>query len=267
MTQRHSDRQSPEDLLPQLDLEEHLRDPGIKQRFVTAMFEVVAPRYDRFTRAFSFGMDQGWKRQLLAELDGKVQGNATVLDLASGTGDLTLGAAARMPRSRALGFDVSRRMAMAAERRRRAVGSDRVHFTVAHMQRLPLRDASIDAVTVGYGIRNAPDHGAALDEIARVLRPGGLLAVLDFYRPRNRLWRSLYLSYLRAMGSLYGWLWHRQGVAYGYIAPSIEHYVSWQEFTAALEQRGFVVERVHRKLLGGIGIHVACRENSAGGMA
>jgi demethylmenaquinone methyltransferase/2-methoxy-6-polyprenyl-1,4-benzoquinol methylase len=257
----------PEELLPQLDLEEHLRDPGIKQRFVTAMFEVVAPRYDRFTRAFSFGMDRGWKRQLLAELDGKVQGNATVLDLASGTGDLALGATMRLPQARALGLDVSRRMVKAAVQRTCDVGNDRVRFSVAHMPHLPVRDTAVDAVTVGYGIRNAPDHGAALDEIARVLRPDGLLLVLDFYRPRNRLWRSLYLWYLRVAGSLYGWLWHRQAVAYGYIAPSIEHYISWQDFSAALEQRGFVVERVSRKLFGGIGIHVACKAESGGGMA
>jgi demethylmenaquinone methyltransferase/2-methoxy-6-polyprenyl-1,4-benzoquinol methylase len=241
----------PEELLPQLDLEEHLRDPGIKQRFVTAMFEVVAPRYDRFTRAFSFGMDRGWKRQLLAELDGKVQGNATVLDLASGTGDLALGATMRLPQARALGLDVSRRMVKAAVQRTSDAGSDRVRFSVAHMLHLPVRDTAVDAVTVGY----------------RVLRPGGLLLVLDFYRPRNGLWRSLYLGYLRAAGSLYGWLWHRQAVAYGYIAPSIEHYISWQDFSAALEQRGFVVERVSRKLFGGIGIHVACKAESGGGMA
>lgn len=265
MTERRPDQPLPEDLLPQLDLEEHLGDTGIKQRFVTALFEVVAPRYDRFTRAFSFGMDQGWKRQLLGELDGKVEGNPTVLDLASGTGDLALGAATHLPHARALGLDVSLRMAEAAERRRRDLGSDRVRFSVAHMLELPVRNATVDAVTVGYGIRNAPDHGAALDEIARVLRPGGLLLVLDFYRPRNRLWRSLYLWYLRVVGSLYGWLWHRQAVAYGYIAPSIEHYLSWQDLSEALEQRGFVVERVRRKLFGGIAIHVARRATPDGG--
>jgi demethylmenaquinone methyltransferase/2-methoxy-6-polyprenyl-1,4-benzoquinol methylase len=133
------------------------------------------------------------------------------------------------------------------------------------MLQLPVRDAAVDAVTVGYGIRNAPDHGAALDEIGRVLRPGGLLLILDFYRPRNRLWRTLYLRYLAVAGRLYGWLWHRQSVAYGYVAPSIEHYLSWQDLSAALEDRGFVVKRVHRKLFGGIAIHVARMAASMGG--
>jgi demethylmenaquinone methyltransferase/2-methoxy-6-polyprenyl-1,4-benzoquinol methylase len=172
MTERRPNQPLPEDLLPQLDLEEHLRDPGMKQRFVTTMFDVVAPKYDRFTRAFSFGMDRGWKRQLLGELAREVQGNTTVLDLASGTGDLALGAAARLPRVRALGVDVSHRMLATAEQRRRSLAEHRAHFSAGQMLQLPLRDAAVDAVTVGYGIRNAPDHGAALDEIGRVLRPG-----------------------------------------------------------------------------------------------
>ena len=265
MIERRPDQPLPEELLPQLDLEEHLREPGIKQRFVTTMFEVVAPKYDRFTRAFSFGMDRGWKRQLLGELARELKGSTTVLDLASGTGDLALGATAHLPHARVLGVDVSHRMVAAAEHRRRKLGEDRAHFSVGQMLQLPVRDTTVDAVTVGYGIRNAPDHGAALDEIGRVLQPGGLLLVLDFYRPRNRLWRTLYLRYLEGVGRLYGWLWHRQSVAYGYIAPSIEHYLSWQDLSAALEHRGFVVERVHRKLFGGIGIHVARKAASTGG--
>ena len=257
----------PEELLPELDLKAHLRDPRIKQRFVTTMFEVIAPRYDRFTRAFSFGMDRGWKRQLLSELADHAERNTTVLDLASGTGDLALGASARLPRARVLGIDVSRRMAAAADHRRRNLADGRAHFAVGHMLRLPVRDAAADSVTVGYGIRNAPDWAEALDEIQRVLRPGGQLLVLDFYRPRTRVWRFLYLTYLALAGRLYGWLWHRQPVAYGYIAPSIEHYLSWQEFSAALESRGFAVGRVHRKLLGGIALHVARKTANGQGTA
>jgi demethylmenaquinone methyltransferase/2-methoxy-6-polyprenyl-1,4-benzoquinol methylase len=252
------DALSPEEALPGLDLEQHLRDPAIKQRFVTTMFEVIAPRYDRFTRVFSYGMDRGWKRTLLAELANGLRPGSLVLDLACGTGDLTLGAATTTARPRVLGVDISHRMVAAARRRRGEPDvSDGVWLAAGHMPTLALRDGSVDAVTAGYALRNAPDYRAVLDEIKRVLKQGGRLLTLDFYRPQTPVWRRLFLGYLRLSGNLFGWLWHRQPVAYGYIASSIEHFVSWQEFSRALERRGFAVERVHRRLLGGICIHAA----------
>jgi demethylmenaquinone methyltransferase/2-methoxy-6-polyprenyl-1,4-benzoquinol methylase len=90
-----------------------------------------------------------------------------------------------------------------------------------------------------------------------VLKPGGVLATLDFYRPQSRWWRALFLAYLRAAGNWVGWLWHRQPVVYGYIAASIEHFVSWQRFSTALEAHGLRVEAERTKLLGGIALHVA----------
>jgi len=250
------DRRDPDEVLRRLDLDEHVRDPGIKQRFVTAMFEVIAPRYDRFTRAFSCGMDRGWKRALLDEAARELTPGTVVLDLACGTGDLAFGVAHRAPQARIVGIDISRRMLSAAAAR--APGrADRPGFSAGHMPQLPLRDGSVGLVTAGYAVRNAPHAGAALDEIARVLTPGGRLLTLDFYRPRNPVWRRLYLWYLKRAGNLIGRLWHRQAQVYGYIAPSIDHYMSWQDFSAELERRGLVVERVRRKLLGGICIHEA----------
>ena len=250
---------APEELLPQLDLEEHLGDPRIRQRFVTTMFEVIAPRYDRFTRAFSYGMDRGWKRTLLDDLARTLSPGDLVLDVACGTGDLSFGAAERVPGVRVIGVDVSRRMITRAERSRHSRDLPDVRFAAGHMLGIPLRDSSVDAITAGYALRNAPDFRQALDELARVLEPGGRLFALDFYRPRNLLWRRLFIGYLRIAGSLYGWLWHRQPVAYGYIASSLEHYVSWQDFAAALEQRGLTVERVRRRLFGGVCIHEASK--------
>ncbi len=248
----------PERLLAALDLEEHLRDPRRKQRFVTAMFEVVSRSYDRFTRAFSYGMDVGWKRELLAEARARVPAGARVVDLACGTGDLAFGVEDWIAQSTVLGIDVSRRMVALA--RTRADGASRVRFLVGDLTRLPAPDHWADAITVGYGIRNAPHHQLAVEEIARVLRPGGWLFTLDFFRPEQALWRGLFLTYLRLAGNLFGWIWHRRPVAYGYIAPSIRHFISWQAFRRVLQNRGFTVHAVRRKLLGGVCLHVAQRE-------
>lgn len=245
--------------LDDLDLDAHLRDPALKRRFVARMFDLVAPRYDRFTRMFSFGMDVTWKAELIRLLRRATAPDAAVLDLACGTGDLTRAAAVLVPRGRVTGVDVSPRMIAAARRRAIPSGAGRVRFVVADMLRLPWGDASVEAVTVGYGIRNAPDARRAVDEIARVLRPGGIVAALDFFLPQSLPWRRLYLSYLAAAGRAYGWLWHRSPVVYGYIAHSLEHFMTAATMTRLLTDRGFVVRTVREILGGGIGIHVAER--------
>lgn len=246
--------------LGDMELERHLDDPALRQRFVTTMFDIVAPRYDRFTRVFSFGMDAGWKRELLRWLASVASRDARVLDLACGTGDLAFAAARTLPDAEVLGLDVSARMIDGAEARRRDAAGDlaaRVSFGVGDMLALPRPDASADVVTVGYGLRNVPDAARALGEIARVLRPGGVLLVLDFYRPEPSLWRALYLGYLRAAGNLVGWLWHREPVVYGYIAASIDRWVSAAAFSGMLAGTGLAVEGERHKLLGGIALHLA----------
>jgi demethylmenaquinone methyltransferase/2-methoxy-6-polyprenyl-1,4-benzoquinol methylase len=241
--------------LADLDLDEHLRDPAIKQRYVSAMFDVVAQRYDRFTRMFSYGMDAGWKRRLLEPLSGRTD-IAVAVDLACGSGDLAFGVALRVPAARVVAFDVSRPMVRLAAHRDTQRS---VHVGAADMTSVPVGTGAADLVTIGYGVRNAPTPDAALAEAARLLRPGGTLLVLDFYRPRSRLWRALFLGYLRLAGNAVGWLWHRVPAVYGYIAPSVRDYLTVDDFSDALQTHGFDVLHVRRKLFGGIALHTARR--------
>lgn len=234
-------------------LERYLSDPALKQQFVTPMFDIIAPRYDQFTRVFSFGLDRRWKDQLLAELSPFVGENTRALDLACGTGDLACALAARG--AHVVGIDASARMIDAA--RQRTDRSQSLEFVVGDMTALDVPDASVDVVTAGYALRNVPDYTRALREIRRVLRPGGRLLTLDFYRPENAVWRRAFLAYLSVAGNTVGWLWHREPVVYGYIARSIDHYVSVTGFNAALTESGFTIERVSRRLNGGIAVHHA----------
>ena len=243
--------------LRDLDLTRHLADRAIKQRFVTPMFDLIAPRYDTFTRVFSYGMDARWKRVLVAEVAARAPREATALDLACGTGDLAFATARSVAGSRVMGIDASARMIDLA--RARATGDGAPQFHVGDISALGVASASVDAITAGYGYRNVPDHRAALGEAARVLRPGGVLVTLDFYRPDAALWRALFLGYLRVAGNVVGWLWHREPVAYGYIAPSIDAFVSWREFGNDLVAAGFAVVLVRRFMFGGVAIHVAVR--------
>jgi demethylmenaquinone methyltransferase / 2-methoxy-6-polyprenyl-1,4-benzoquinol methylase len=248
---------SPQPTLRHLDLEEHLDDPAKKQRYVTAMFDIIAPKYDGFTRAFSFGMDQAWKRELLGAVRSRVPPDGVALDLASGTGDLSLAVSRLLPRGRVTGIDLSPEMVKVAKRRAEESHADNVAFELGDLTALGVPDASVDLVTIGYGLRNVPDFRAAIRQIARVLKRGGILANLDFARPGNALWRSLYLNYLSVTGNLAGWWIHGEGAVYGYIARSIEKFVSWPELSKAIEESGLEVLTASPKLLGGVCLHVA----------
>lgn len=244
---------SPSDLNRQ-DVDAVVRDASRKQAFVTPMFEHVAPRYDDFTRLFSFGMDRRWKDTLIAlavarGLEGRVA------DLACGTGDLGLRVLAARPNARMVGIDAAARMVELARARSNGCAT----FDVGDLSATGLATGSMDAVTAGYAYRNVASLDDALAETARILRPGGVLATLDFYRPESLLWRRLFLSYLRTAGNLVGWWWHRAPVIYGYIAASIDAWVSIPAFERRLAQHGFEVLERRRHLGGGVAIHVARR--------
>jgi demethylmenaquinone methyltransferase / 2-methoxy-6-polyprenyl-1,4-benzoquinol methylase len=250
--------------LGNLDVEAYLSDPVRKQQFVTPMFDVIAPRYDAFTRLFSFGMDARWKRGVLRAAMSAAAHHTDALDLACGTGDFVLALASAIPGLRITGIDASPRMIAHAEFRTQsstlsANARDRMSVRVGDMMRLDVADASVDLITSGYGVRNVPEPQTAVREMARVLRTGGALITLDFYRPQFALWRTLLLGYLRLAGNAVGWWWHRDPVIYGYISRSIDHFMSWQQFSVLLEQEGFVVQRVERHLGGGIAMHVATK--------
>jgi demethylmenaquinone methyltransferase / 2-methoxy-6-polyprenyl-1,4-benzoquinol methylase len=261
--------------LGRLDVDALLADPTRKQSFVTPMFDVIAPRYDAFTRLFSFGMDAGWKRRVVHAVMERVSAatartssepTTVVLDLACGTGDLAIGMARVLtsPKAtvRVLGIDASAQMTRFARARLHGPDGDVAH-TVAvatgDMVALPIGDAAVDVITAGYGVRNAPDPVLAIREAARVLRMGGWYVTLDFYRPVVSPWRALFLWYLTVAGNLVGWTWHRSPVVYGYIARSIDHFMSWQAFSQALNDNGFKVRSVTRWLGGGVALHVAER--------
>ncbi len=253
---------SPEGKLGSLDVDAYLADPSRKQAFVTPMFDIIAPRYDAFTRLFSLGMDAGWKRRAIAAAIVVAPMARRMLDVASGTGDVAAQLARAVPQATVMALDASPRMIEMARERLRTIDADvsaRVTPIVGDMMALPQERASIDVVSASYGVRNVPDPAQGVREMARVLRPGGTLVTLDFYRPGFAPWRALFLWYLSVAGHLMGWLWHRDPIVYGYIAHSIRDFMTAHEFSALLRREGFDVVSVRRSLFGGIAQHVARR--------
>src|SRR5262249_41378612 len=129
-------------------LERHLSDPSLKQQFVTPMFDIIASRYDQFTRLFSFGQDRRWKSQLLSQLDPYLSSTTRALDLACGTGDIAFALAAKG--AHVTGIDASTRMIDEAKQRN---GSNNTTFVVGDLTSLEMPDASVDVVTAGYALR------------------------------------------------------------------------------------------------------------------
>ena len=245
--------------LRELDLEQHLRDPALRQSFVTPMFDLIAPRYDRFTRVFSFGMDQGWKAGLVQAAAGSIVTGGVVCDIATGTGDLAFSLSAARPDLAIAATDISTEMLALAMMRRTQSPTAMVSVAAGDIGTLPFPPASLDAVTASYALRNTPDWRASIAELSRVIRPGGHLFTLDFFLPESRVWRSAFLGWLGVAGRAVGWLWHREPVAYGYIAASIRHFTTADGFTAVLRDHGFDVCRTDQRLGGGIALHHAVR--------
>ena len=215
------------------------------------LFSRIADRYDLITVVLSYGQDHRWKRQLIGMA--RLKREAQVLDLATGTGDLAFLAAATA--KNVVGLDITKRMLELATAKR-AEGSG-PRFLQGDMLALPFQSGSFDVVTTGYGIRNVPELAPALDEIARVLRPGGRFLSLDFDRPGNRVVRGVYFTYLTVVGSILGVLLHGDPDTYRYIPQSLRTYPGSREVGQMLNSRGFDQLEIVPVLGGFLAMHVA----------
>jgi demethylmenaquinone methyltransferase/2-methoxy-6-polyprenyl-1,4-benzoquinol methylase len=153
-----------------------------------------------------------------------------------------------------VGLDITPRM---IELAREKIGERRaaLRFLVGDMVALPFTSGSFDIVTTGYGLRNVPDLQAAIDEILRVLKPGGQALSLDFNRPSNPAVRAVYLVYLTIVGGTLGWILHRDPDTYRYIPASIRNYPGAEAVARLMETRGFARVRYYRVLGGLMAIH------------
>jgi demethylmenaquinone methyltransferase/2-methoxy-6-polyprenyl-1,4-benzoquinol methylase len=232
-----------------MSLKDAFATPAAKRAHVRQLFAAIADRYDLLTRVLSFGQDRRWKARLVREA--RISASDVVLDLACGTGDIAL-AIADIGAEQVIGLDLTRHMLEIAARK-----AGPVCYVAGDMNAIPIRSASVDLVTTGYGLRNVPDLDAAIAEIARVLGPGGRFLSLDFNRPDSAILRTAYYAYLWIAGSILGWILHRDAETYRYIPASIDRYPGAAGVARRLVAHGFTDVRVVPLLGGLMSLHVA----------
>ena len=219
----------------------------LEPEVVRGMFDRIAPVYDVMNRVMTAGLDRRWRRLAAAEV---VWPGDRVLDACCGTGDLAVEAERRG--GRVVGLDFSERM---LERARKKSGA--IEWVRGDALALPFEDGTFDAATVGFGVRNLADLEGGLRELARVLRPGGKLAVLEITRPRGLI-KPFFQLWLDVLVPLAGRVLPG-GKAYTYLPASVRRFPGPDDLSTLLERAGF--EGVRYRLLGGgsVALHVGTR--------
>ena len=198
---------------------------------VRAMFDRVAPTYDLLNRVMSLRIDQAWRRRLLRELAPRA--GEAMLDLCAGTMDVAAMAHRRVPGLRIVGADFSFGMLS------RGVRKTGLPASQADALALPFRPASFDLATVTFGMRNLDSWEAGLAELARALRPGGRLGILEFFRPESAGTRAVHVAINKVMVPVMGRILSPDPDAYRYLVQSMERFASRPEFEEGARRSGF----------------------------
>jgi demethylmenaquinone methyltransferase / 2-methoxy-6-polyprenyl-1,4-benzoquinol methylase len=220
-----------------------------------AMFDGIAARYDLVNRVISLGIDQSWRRKTVRALD--LAKSHRVLDLATGTADLAIQVARTEPSVNVVGLDPSGKMlAVGRVKVTRAELDDRVELVQGDAQELPFADQAFDSVCIAFGIRNVPDRGKALREMARVTRRGGRIAILELSEPRAGLLGFMARFHIHTVVPYVGAL--LSGVKeYRYLQRSIAAFPPADEFAALMQSSNLNVLGVHALTFGVCHLYVA----------
>lgn len=212
-------------------------DERAKHEQVQEMFDSIAPAYDFMNRAMTMGIDKIWRRRAVKMIESRRP--ARLLDVATGTGDLAIKLARTMPECRVTGIDLSEGMLSVGREKVASAGlGDHIEFVQADCLALPFDDNSFDCVTVAYGVRNFERLVDGYREMARVLRPGGLLCVLELSTPRGWLTGPLYRFYTRYVIPLVGRMVSKDVRAYSYLPESIAAVAQGDEMLALMRDAG-----------------------------
>lgn len=235
-------------------------DPRSKTEQVKTMFDNIAPAYDFMNRAMTFGIDRIWRRKAV-DMVAK-RSPRRILDVATGTGDLAMLLARRIEGSEVTGIDLSEGMIEIGRKKIAEAGlSHRISMQCGDCLQMPWGDDTFDAITVAYGVRNFENLLRGYREMLRVLRPGGVLTVIELSTPSNPIVKPMYKLYTRWIIPTVGRMVSKDVRAYAYLPESIAAVPQRNAMTELMEQAGFK-EAAYRSLtFGTCCIYTAIKPN------
>jgi demethylmenaquinone methyltransferase/2-methoxy-6-polyprenyl-1,4-benzoquinol methylase len=221
-----------------------------KKSAVALMFDSIAFRYDFLNHFLSFGTDRRWRKRAIRIISGRYVG-PKILDVATGTGDLAL-AALKLDPSHITGIDISEKMLEIGRKKIRIrCFSDKIDLQHGDSEMIPFSDNSFEIVMVAFGVRNFSDPLKGLCEMQRVLRPGGMIMVLEFSKPKVFPLRQVYNFYFLAVIPFIGRIFSHNRKAYRYLPESVMQFPDNEKFIELLSNAGFN-EINQKRLTGGI---------------
>jgi len=219
-----------------------------KKDQVAEMFDNIAPRYDFLNHFLSFGIDKIWRRKAIRLLMKHSPSN--ILDVATGTGDFAI-ESLKTGAQKVIGVDISEEMLVVGRSKIKALGVDhRIVLQKGDSEELEFSDDSFDAVTIAFGVRNFENLSKGIDELFRVLKPGAIICVLEFSKPKNFPIKQMFSFYSFYILPFFGQLFSKDKSAYRYLPESVEQFPDGEEFLKVLKKSGFTQTREYRQTFG-----------------
>ena len=220
------------------------------KRDIGSMFDLIAWRYDFLNHFLSFGIDRSWRRKAVEKISGKYT-NPRIIDVATGTGDLAIEAVKLCP-SKITGIDISEKMLELGRQKIKSGNLENViEFVKCDSENICYEDNTFDSAIVAFGVRNFQDPLKGLSEMRRVIRPGGMVVVLEFSKPEGFPLKHVYNFYFRNLLPFFGSLFSRHGKAYRYLNESVMEFADNEEFINFMIAAG-LSETSQTRMTGGI---------------
>ncbi len=242
-----------------------------EKRNIGGLFDRIAGRYDMLNHLLSFGIDKYWRRKAVASIVKSNNNNQTnaqvsndrisnILDVAIGTGDLSIEMVRQMKNVSIQGIDLSKQMMQIGEEKVRRLGlQDKVQFMEASALNMPFEEESFDIVTCAYGVRNFSNLRQGLKEMQRVLKPEGELMILEFSYPDNKFIAWCYDLYFSHILPIVGRMVSHDKTAYSYLNCSVKDFIWGEAMCKQISEAGFVNVKYHLLTLGITTIYTATK--------